>query len=163
MPWMIPPYESLLRASSFYSGAIVMLKFVCLTATLFILGFFGCAASSGSDKSTRVQDVQIRGEGLITPIELYASVGEEIRWHNLRSTPVHLGFLGMKPIDEVGCEYGFKTWYGGIKDLVTIHPGEYVSVCFSKARTIRYNIWTDLSDPFHSMSLTAVIYLDGAA
>jgi hypothetical protein len=140
-----------------------MLKHAYVHCAFFILAFSGCAASSGLNESGRIRDVQIHGQGQITPIELHASVGEEIRWHNLLSTPVHLGFLGVKPINnEVGCEKGFKTWYGGVKDLVTIHPGEYVSVCFIRARTVRYNIWTDLSKLFHSMSMTAVIYLDGA-
>lgn len=139
-----------------------MLKHAYMYCAFFILTFSGCAASSGLSESARIRDVQIHGQGHITPIELHASVGEEIRWHNRLSTPVHLGFLGVKAVNEVGCEKGFKTWYGGVKDFVTIHPGEYVSVCFTRARTVRYNIWTDLLNPFHSMSMTAVIYLDGA-
>jgi len=139
-----------------------MLKTVCRCAAMFILAFSGCAASSGLNEPARIRDVQIHGQGHIIPIELHASVGEEIRWHNRLSTPVHFGFLGVRPINEVGCEQGFKTWYGGIKDLVVIQPGEYVSVCFSRARTHWYNIWTDLADPVRSMSVTGVIYLDGA-
>jgi len=139
-----------------------MLKIVCRCAAIFIFAFSGCAAPSELGHSPQVRDVQIRGQGDIIPIALHASVGEEIRWHNRLSTPVHLGFLGVNPIKEVECEKGFKTWYGAIKDLVVIQPGEYVGVCFGRGRTIRYNIWTDFADPFHSMSLTAVIYLDGA-
>jgi len=140
-----------------------MMRRACVHCALFILAFSGCAASLGLDESPRVRDVQIHDQGHITPIELHASVGEEIRWHNRLSTLVHLGFLGVNPINEVECEKGFKTWYGGIKDIVTLHPGEYVSVCFSRARTLWYNIWTDLADPVRSMSVTAVIYLDEAA
>jgi len=141
---------------------MIMMKRAGVHCVLFILAFSGCAASLGLDESHRVWDVQIHGQGHIIPIELHASVGEEIRWHNRLSTPIHLGFLGVNPVNAVGCEKGFKTWYGGVKDLVTIHPGEYVSICFTRARTVRYNIWTDLLNPFHSMSMTAFIYLDGA-
>jgi len=58
----------------------------------------------------------------IVPDHLYAAVGEEIRWHNLLSVPVHLGFLGVKPIKEVGCG-GLQDMVWEIKDMVTIHAG----------------------------------------
>ena len=90
-------------------------------------------------------------------------VGEEIRWHNQLSVPIHLGLLGVAPIVAAGCDKGFKTWYGTIKDMVAIPAGDFVSVCFLRARTVRYNVWTDISDPFHSMSPTAIIHLDEPA
>lgn len=123
----------------------------------------GCGVFSKADPPTRVHDIYINGQDSITPLELYAAVGEEIRWHNQLSVPIHLGLLGVKPIAEVGCDKGFKTWFGAIKDVVVIPAGEYVSVCFLQARTVRYNIWTDIADPFHSMSRTAIIHLDEAA
>lgn len=127
---------------------------------LFIVALVGCAMSSKVDPPPRVHDIHIDRQNSITPTELYATVGEEIRWHNLLQAPVHLAFLGVNPVKEVSCEKGFKTWFGEVKNLVTIRAGGSVSACFKQAGTIRYNIWTDLSDPFHSMSPVAVIHLD---
>ena len=135
------------------------------TCVIFVLGLFlssGCALSSGSKDPSLVLDVRIHDQHNIVPDHLYAAVGKEIRWHNLLSVPIHLGFLGVDPIKEVGCGKGFKTWYGGIKDIVTIRAGEYVSACFTQVGTVRYNVWTDLGDPLHSMSPTAVVHLEEA-
>lgn len=130
---------------------------------LLIVVLSGCSVSSKGVMSSRTHDIHINGQDFISPIELYAAVGEEIRWHNDLSRPVYLGLLGVQPVQEFGCERGFKTWYREVKHIVTIPVGEYVSLCFLQSRTIWYNIWTDLSDPVRSMSPTAVIHLDETA
>lgn len=141
-----------------------MLKYTNIGVLLFIvIALTGCSILGKVDKPTRVHDIHINGQDSITPLELYAAVGEEIRWHNQLSVPIHLGLLGVKPIEEVRCHKGFKTWFGAIKDMVVIPAGDYVSVCFLQARPVRYNVWTDITDPFHSMSPTAIIHLDEAA
>jgi hypothetical protein len=139
-----------------------MLKHICVVAALCLCVFSGCAFSSGSDAPPRVRDVRIHDRTHVVPDHLYAAVGEEVRWHNLLSVPIYLGFLGVNPIKEVGCGKGFTTWYGGIKDLVKIRAGEYVSLCFTRGGTVRYNVWTDLADPLHSISPTAIIQLEEA-
>jgi hypothetical protein len=140
-----------------------MLKHIGVGCILCIFVLAGCTKSSRVDIPPRVHDIQISGKDTIAPFELYAAVGEEIRWHNQLAVPIHLGLLGVKPIVEVGCDKGFKTWFGTIKDVVVIPAGGYVSVCFLQSRTVRYNIWTDIADPFRSMSRTAIIHLDEAA
>ena len=141
-----------------------MLKYMHMCALLLIVVVLaGCNVFSKVDRPTRVHDIHISDQGSITPIELYAAVGEEIRWHNSLSVPIYLGLLGVNPIADVRCDKGFKTWFGTTKDMVKIPAGGYVSACFLQARTIRYNIWTNIADPFHSMSPTAVIHLDEAA
>ncbi|MDH4155303.1 MAG: hypothetical protein OEV01_16100 [Nitrospira sp.] len=115
---------------------------------------------SKADQPPHSHDINISGQDSITPSDLYAAVGEEIRWHNTLSVPIHLGLLGVQPIAETGCDKGFTTWFGTMKDMTTIPPGDYVSLCFLRARTVRYNVWTDLADPIRSMSPTAVIHLD---
>ena len=149
-------------SSSLSEGMTIMVNDMYAGCALLLLVFSGCATSSEVDESPLIHEVQIRGQGEIAPLELYAYVGEEIRWRNLVDTPVRLGFLSTKLMDELGCEKGFKTLLGGINDLVTIDPGEYVSLCFGRAGTIRYNVWTDIADPVHSMSPTAVIHFDEA-
>jgi hypothetical protein len=131
---------------------------------LIVFVLTGCSVFSKADPPTRVHDIYINGQDSITPLEVYAVVGEEIRWHNQLSVPIHLGWLGVKPLGDAHCgDKGFKTWFGAIKDIVTIPAGTHISVCFMQARTIRYNVWTNIRDPFHSMSPTAIIHLEEAA
>jgi hypothetical protein len=130
---------------------------------VFFVVLAGCAIFSKEDMPLRIHDIHINGQHSINPAELYAVVGEEIRWHNDLSNPIYLGFLSVQPMPQAGCERGFTTWYGTMKDIVRIPAGQDVSLCFFQPRMVRYNIWTDLADPVHSMSPTAVIHLDEAA
>lgn len=140
-----------------------MLNRVGSSIPLLLVVLVGCTMFSKSVMPLRVHDIHINGQDSINPAELYAVVGEEIRWHNDLSVPNYLGFLGVQPMQQAGCERGFKTWYGAMKDIVRIPAGKYVSLCFLQSRIVQYNIWTDIADPVHSMSPTAVIHLDEAA
>ncbi|MDI3465211.1 MAG: hypothetical protein OJF50_004032 [Nitrospira sp.] len=140
-----------------------MLKRIGSSIPLLLVVLVGCTMFSKSVMPLRVHDIHINGQNSINPAELYAVVGEEIRWHNDLSAPIHLGFLSVQSMQEAGCERGFKTWYGAMKDIVRIPAGTYVSLCFLQSRMVQYNIWTDIADPVHSMSPTAVIHLDEAA
>lgn len=140
-----------------------MLKGIGSSIPLLFVVLVGCATFPKEVTPLRIHDIHINGQNSINPAELYAVVGEEIRWHNDLSTPIYLGFLGVHPMQQAGCEQGFKTWYGAMKDIVRIPAGQYVSLCFLQSRIVQYNIWTDIADPAHSMSPTAVIHLDEAA
>ena len=133
------------------------------TIPLLFVALVGCTIFSKAAMPFRVHDIHITGQDSINPVELYAVVGEEIRWHNDLSDPIYLGFLSVQPMQQAGCERGFKTWYGTMRDIVRIPAGEYVSLCFFQPRMVHYNIWTNIADPVHSMSPTAVIHLDEAA
>ena len=123
----------------------------------------GCGPFSKGEQQRPVHTVLIQEEGdFIVPGELRATIGEEIRWYNTLSVPVHLGFLGVRPVKEVSCGKGFTTLLGGVKDMVTIRAGDYVSACFNRTGTLKYNVWADLGDPLHSMSPVAVLYLEQA-
>lgn len=139
-----------------------MLKRIGNAIPLLFVVLVGCTIFSKGVVPLRVHDIHINGQDSITPAELYAVVGEEIRWHNDLSAPIYLGFLSVQPLQRVGCDRGFTTWYGTMKDIVTIPAGTSVSLCFLQPRRVRYNIWTDIADPVHSMSPTAVIHLDEA-
>ncbi len=140
-----------------------MLKRTGSSIPLLLVILVGCTIFPKAVMPLRVHDIHINGQHSITPAELYAVVGEEIRWHNDLSVPIYLGFLSVKPMQQAGCERGFKTWYGAMKDIVRISAGQYVSLCFLQSRMVQYNIWTDIADPVNSMSPTAVIHLDEAA
>ena len=81
-------------------GSFIPLLFVVLV---------GCTMFSKSAMPLRVHDIHINGQDSITPAELYAVVGEEIRWHNDLSDPIYLGFLSVQPLQQVGCDRGFTT------------------------------------------------------
>lgn len=135
------------------SGAVVRLT----AAILALVGLAGCGVSHVTDKSVTVHDVHIRQE--VTPRMLYARKGDEIRWHNLRASPIQIGILGTKWQDHVTCEKGF-TRFGQMDDLVTIQPKEHVSLCFSQVGTVHYNVWLDPKNLTGSMSPTATIRID---
>lgn len=142
-----------------------MVRPVCFSIAIAVLGVTvaRCAVSQESGVGHTIRYVLIAGQHQITPQDLYADVGDEIRWQNVLREPVRLGFLATNLLDELGCESGFKTLLGEVDDTVTIYPGEYVSLCFGRPGTIRYNVWTDVADPFNSMSPTGSIYLEKAA
>lgn len=114
-----------------------------------------CGHQSVTSDRTSVRTIEI-AEG-VTPVILYALPGEEIRWTNLRSNPIRLGFLTMRLLDEVGCEQGIKTMFGGMSDLVTIPPGHSVSLCFVRRGDLKYNVWLEPDNPRGPITPTATI------
>lgn len=140
-----------------------MFKRVASSIPVLFVVLVGCTIFPKAVMPLRVHDIHISGQNSINPVELYAVVGEEIRWRNDLSVPIYLGFLGIQPMQQAGCERGFRTWYGVMNDIVSIPAGQYVSLCFTQSRMVQYNIWTDIADPVHTMSPTAVIHLDEAA
>ncbi|MGC4098495.1 MAG: hypothetical protein QM706_15390 [Nitrospira sp.] len=102
---------------------------------LFCVALIGCTIFSKAALPVDVHDIHVNGQRSITPLELHAVVGEEIRWHNDLAKPIYLGILNSQPIQQVGCDKGFTTWYGTMKEMVTIPAGSYVSLCFSNRKT----------------------------
>lgn len=125
--------------------------------SILLLGMLSCTTGPRAGGSGAVRYIQIHQD--FTPSTLYARVGDEIRWHNLSPDPVRVGILDNKWRDHVACEKGF-TRFGMMEDLVTIQPQEYVSLCFSKAATVRYNVWLHAQNLKGSMSPTASIRID---
>jgi hypothetical protein len=124
---------------------------------LFVAGMVGCGATHVATRTATVHEIQIQQE--ISPRMLHVRTGDEIRWHNLLSSPVQIGILGTKWQDYVMCEKGFKQ-FGQVMDLVMIQPQEHVSLCFSKVGTVQYNVWLDPKNLTGSMSSTATIRID---
>jgi hypothetical protein len=93
----------------------------------------------------------------VTPGVLYTAPGEEVRWRNLRENPVRVGFLTMHMLDQLGCEKGVSTSFGQMNDLVTIPPGQSISVCFSRAGDLKYNVWFDADNARGAISPTATV------
>ncbi len=102
-----------------------------------------------------VRSIQITDT--VAPSILYTTPGEEVRWTNHRANPIRLGFLTMKLLDEVSCERGLTTLFGEIRDLVTIPPGESVSLCFVRRGDVTYNVWLEPDNPRGPITPTATI------
>lgn len=118
----------------------------------------GCSHPSVLDIKAQVRIVEVTDE--VTPSVLYAAPGEEVRWTNLRSNPIRLGFLTMRLLDDVGCDHGIKTLFGQMSDLVTIPPGESVSLCFVRRGDLKYNVWLEPDNPRGRITPTATIRVE---
>ncbi|MDP1948888.1 MAG: hypothetical protein Q8L77_15455 [Nitrospirota bacterium] len=128
---------------------------LCL-GLLYVLS--ACGHQPATTSSATVRTIQI--SDMVTPDTLYATPGEEIRWENLRANPVRIGFLSMRLLDDLGCEKGVATFWGGTNDLVTIPPGRSISLCFARAGLLQYNVWFDADNPKGAMSRTAAVYVE---
>lgn len=119
-----------------------------------------CSYAREAGHPAQVRYVQIRET--VTPMVLYAKVGDEIRWQNLRQESIKIGLLGNPKLDTVACQKGFS-WMGSIQDLVTVKPSDYVSLCFTEPATVRFNVWMDTEHLTSSMSPTATIRISSEA
>lgn len=124
------------------------------------LWLWACAPLPKPPEEATVRYIQIREDAL--PRDLYASVGDEVRWQNLTSTPVRLGLLGAQGLDRATCQRGFAR-FGSLDDFVTIKPRDYVSLCFSFPGIVRYNVWLDADNPRGPMTPTGRIHLSPAS
>jgi hypothetical protein len=107
-----------------------------------------------------VRTIQI--SDVVEPEVLYAMPGEEIRWENLRTNPVRVGFLSTNLLEELGCREGVTTVFGQVNDIVTIPAGGSISLCFVRGGTLQYNVWFDEEYPKGRMSPTATVYIEVA-
>lgn len=129
--------------------------FVLLSALL-----FGCGGIPDATRTGAVLQVVIHDH--VSPDLLVAGLGDEIRWRNVSEKPIRIGLLGNHAFDHVSCQHGFSS-LGGLRDFVTIEPGDYVSLCFSHTGVVRYNVWLDADDLRGSMTRTATIQIEGSS
>ncbi|MBU6433276.1 MAG: hypothetical protein KJS98_08170 [Nitrospirae bacterium] len=123
-----------------------------------ICGLSACGHRPATDVQPMVRTIHI--SDVVQPEVLYTTSGEEVRWKNLRSNPVRLGFLTMRLLDELACEKGVATIFGQINDLVTIPPGESISLCIVRAGELQYNVWFDEKNPKGTISRTATVRVE---
>lgn len=116
-----------------------------------------CGVPETRPPTASVHNIHIDDD--VTPTLLYVQRGDEVRWHNLRPHPVRMGLLGTTWRNLVVCQTGF-TRFGQVDDLVMIPPQQYVSLCFSRVGTVRYNVWLDPKNLTGSMTPTSTIRID---
>ncbi len=129
----------------------------CLAA---LWAISGCAHNPNPTPNEEFSVRTIEISDVVSPETLYAYPGEEVRWQNLRENPIRVGFLTMRLLDKVGCEKGMTTLFGQVRDLVTIQPGEWVSVCFVRSGDVKYNVWFDADNPKGTISPTAIVRVE---
>ena len=129
---------------------------ILMLLTPILIAAAGCAKHTERADS-HVHYVQIRDT--ITPMDLYVSVGDQVRWQNLRGEPVKIGLLPGVDLEKTSCEKGFRN-FGIMEDFVTIKPRDYVSLCFVRPGLVRYNVWMDPQDSKGNITRTAVIHIE---
>jgi plastocyanin len=129
----------------------VMCMAVLLTAS-------ACSHTATTEAARTIREVRIGDT--VQPQMLYAKPGEEVRWQNLRSSPVNLGFLTTSLLKDLSCEKGVVTMFGAVRDFISIAPQESVSVCFARPGELKYNVWLNPENPRGTISPTATIRVE---
>jgi len=118
-----------------------------------------CGHAPSTDARRTVRTVEISQQ--VNPRVMYASPGEEVRWTNSRSNTVRIGFLSKRLLEDHRCQKGIVDLFGQVDDLVTIAPGESISLCFARIGDLQYNVWFDPEDPRGAISPTLTISIRG--
>lgn len=152
--------EELVRNRAGHSPVKAALScFAASLAFLFVLTS-GCGSMPTTTVTGAVLMVAIQEH--VSPEVLIANPGDEIRWQNVSDKTVRIGLLGNRAFDHVSCQHGFMQ-FGLLQDFVTIEPGGFASLCFSRTGIVRYNVWMDTDDLRGSMSPTATIKIEGSS
>ncbi|MGZ9159190.1 MAG: hypothetical protein ACXW36_10045 [Nitrospira sp.] len=132
-----------------------------LLLVLFAIGFdAGCSSKPISRLTGSVRYFNIRTD--VAPRHLIVQVGDEVRWQNLNHHAVRLRMLEDHGPELFACDKGFSQ-LGVVQDTVTIAPLQSVSLCFSKAATLRFNVWLDADNPHGAMTPTSTIRVERSA
>jgi hypothetical protein len=118
-----------------------------------------CSHGLSTSDSRTIRAVQI--SDVVKPGVVYALPGDEVRWTNARPNAVRVGFLNKRLLDDHRCQKGVVDLFGQVNDLVTIAPGESISLCFARAGDLQYNVWFDAEDPRGTISPTMTISIRG--
>jgi plastocyanin len=83
-----------------------------------------------------VKDIVVADQ--LTPMELTANAGDEIRWINKRNGPIRVVFL-----DPINDKFSCKNGFGGLtvkSNSAALDPNESASVCFKNPGYYRYTV-----------------------
>ena len=74
----------------------------------------------------------------VSDADLRAKAGEEVRWVNVRKSPVSVVFNGLQPV-QLSCKRGFSASADAHLTAV-MHPDDNASLCFSAAGRQTYRV-----------------------
>ena len=136
---------------------------------LAVLVTVGCASHPPFPESSltgKIVEVKV-GESL-TPKEITAKQGDEVRWINTTSAPLDISF-DQSLDDIVSCQKGFvSTGWGylfGSSELeflviARLHSSDYASLCFSTPGTYAYNVRRDKTATGSATKLAGTITIE---
>ena len=130
---------------------------VCLVIAIAFSPACGHSPSTGVARTVRTVEISQQ----VSPPVIYVSPGDEVRWMNVRSNTVRVGFLNLRLVEDHQCQKGVVDLFGQVNDLITIDPGESISLCFARTGDFRYNVWFDADDPRGAISPTMTISIRG--
>lgn len=117
---------------------------IILTCLVSLFLYTGCAMNlADSSRSGRVHDINIEQD--VTPDEMTALIGDEIRWVNHRTGSVHVVFLD-GDLEHVSCQRGFRS-LGMLQESTKVTSGNAASLCFAKAGIYKYNVRMEANVP----------------
>jgi hypothetical protein len=138
-----------------------MLRPLLFVLALLAFGFDnGCAFKPDPRLTGSIRYFHIRTD--VAPRTLIVQIGDEVRWQNLNQHAVRLRLLEEHGPDLFVCDKGFSQ-LGVVQDTVTIAPLQYVSLCFSRAATLRFNVWLDADNPQGAMTPTSTVRIERSA
>jgi plastocyanin len=125
-----------------------------LVSFLWLGGFVtvGCASQPPFPESSPTGSiVEVKITETLTPKEVIAKRGDELRWVNATGEPVHISFVDPLDNDRISCQKGFVAagWgylFRGIASrpeffvVATVQGNDYASLCFSTAGTYAYTV-----------------------
>lgn len=116
-----------------------------------ILVTMGCASSPPFPESSLTgKMVEVKIGEFLTPKEITAKPGDEVRWVNTTGGAVDISFV--EPLDGlISCQKGFvstgwgylfsgETSRGEFLVVATVHGNQYASLCCSRAGTYAYSV-----------------------
>lgn len=136
-----------------------------------VLVTMGCASHPpfpASSLTGRIVEVKI-GESL-TPKEITAKQGDEVRWVNTTSDSVDISFV--EALDNrVSCQKGFVSAGWGYLFLgeslqseflvvATVHGNQYASLCFSASGTYAYTMKRETTETSKAAGITGTVTIE---
>lgn len=133
------------------------MKWITVVASVLYGLMTGCTGASSGTAVGSGRLIQI--DDAIHPTVMHLRPGEEARWENQRATAVRVGVLSANVAYQIGCGRGWLGLFRDAVELVTIRPGQSISICLSGTGTVQYNVWLDPDNSRGAISRTAQIHV----
>lgn len=131
----------------------------------------GCASHHPFPESSLTgRVVEVKVSESLTPKEITAEQGDEVRWLNTTGAPVHISFV--EPLDgRVSCQKGFVSagWgylFRGIASqpeflvVATVRGNQYASLCFSTPGTYAYTIRSETGEASKAGGIAGTVIIE---
>jgi plastocyanin len=112
--------------------------------------------------------VEVKISETLTPKEITARQGDELRWVNTTGDPVHISFV--EPLDgRVSCQKGFVSVGWGylfpsiayeFLVVATVRGNQYASLCFSTAGTYAYTITSKTTETSEAGKIPGTVTIE---